>query len=96
MSLTLQIIMQMGLLGLALAIGRVLERNHINWLSEAGGALIVGMVIGLIVTLAKNLSYNYTVLFQFNVRSCQLGSLRAVMAIVVLPGQLLLLDGCLV
>lgn len=62
---------QMGLLGLALAIGRVLERNHVNWMSEAGGALIVGIVVGLVVTLAKNLSYNYTVLFQFNVRFCK-------------------------
>lgn len=57
----------MSLLALALAVGRVLERNEINWMSEAGGALIVGIVIGLIVTLV-NLDYSYYSLFKFNVR----------------------------
>ena len=58
----------MSLLALALAVGRVLERNEINWMSEAGGALIVGIVIGLIVTLLK-LDSNYSSFFEFNVRS---------------------------
>jgi hypothetical protein len=65
---SLQVMVQMSLLGLALAVGQVLERNKINWMSEAGGALIVGILLGLIVTLASNLNYNYYSFFKFNVR----------------------------
>jgi hypothetical protein len=61
--------MQMALLGVALIVGRVLERNNVHWLSEAGGALIVGVAMGVVVTLAKNLNHSYYSLFKFNVRA---------------------------
>ena len=58
----------MLLLGVALTVGQFLERNNINWMSEAGGALIVGIVLGLLVTLANNVSQSYSELFKFQVR----------------------------
>lgn len=60
---------QMLLLGVALTVGQFLERNNINWMSEAGGALIVGIVLGLVVTLANNVSHWYSDFFKFDVRA---------------------------
>ena len=60
--------MQMSLLGFALTLGQFLERSKITWMSEAGAALIVGIVLGLIVALPNNLNYDYYSLFTFDVR----------------------------
>ena len=63
--------MQMGLLGASLAIGKGLERSRVNWMSEAGVALLVGMLCGLVVMLASShLQYDFYSVFHFDVRSC--------------------------
>lgn len=58
----------MLLLGVALVVGQILEKNRIDWMSEAGGALIIGVVLGLTVNLATNM-IDYENLFKFNVRT---------------------------
>ena len=63
-----ELLLQMSLLGVALALGRLLDRCHINWFSEAGGALVVGIIVGLVLMLARDVNYNYFNLFKFNVR----------------------------
>jgi hypothetical protein len=59
--------MQMLLLGLSLILSQFLERNDINWASEAGVALVVGIVLGLVVTLASNVDSSYYDFFKFQV-----------------------------
>lgn len=59
--------MQMLLLGVALAVGQILEKNRVEWMSEAGASLIIGILLGLCVTFANNLDYGYSELFKFNV-----------------------------
>jgi hypothetical protein len=59
---------QMLLLGLSLILGQFFERSGINWASEAGVALVVGIVLGLIVTLASNVNSSYYDFFKFQVR----------------------------
>lgn len=60
--------LQAVLLGLAMMLGQVLERNKIDWMSEAGGALLMGIVVGLILNVS-NISTAYEDVFRFNVRS---------------------------
>lgn len=57
----------MLLLGVALIVGQILERNRVEWMSEAGASLIIGILLGLGVTLAGNLDYQFSELFKFNV-----------------------------
>lgn len=58
----------MLLLGVALMLGQVLERWKADWLSEAGGALLIGSALGFCVMLANNLDDSFSQLFRFNVR----------------------------
>ncbi len=44
---------QLALLGAVLVIGRLLSRFHIMWMGEAGAALLLGLLVGLILHLAK-------------------------------------------
>ena len=57
----------MLLLGVALVVGQILEKNRIDWMSEAGGALIIGVILGLTVNLVNNITPDYENLFKFNV-----------------------------
>lgn len=59
----------MLLLGVALIVGQILEKHRVEWMSEAGASLIIGILLGLSVTLANNLDYQYSSLFKFNVCS---------------------------
>lgn len=65
----------MLLLGVALIVGQILEKNRVEWMSEAGASLIIGILLGLCVTLANNLDHQYSVLFKFNVCSTYMPSM---------------------
>lgn len=55
------------LLALSLIVGQVLERRNVNWLSEAGGALLIGIVIGLVLNVTST-NIVYEGLFEFSTR----------------------------
>lgn len=59
----------MLLLGVALIVGQLLEKNRIDWMSEAGAALIIGVVLGLTVNLVNAITPDFENMFKFNVRN---------------------------
>ena len=67
----------MLLLGVALVVGQMLEKNRIDWMSEAGGALIIGVVLGLTVNLVNNINPEFENMFKFNVRTPTSAGLRS-------------------
>eukprot|EP01025_Chloroclados_australasicus_P047391 TRINITY_DN5297_c0_g1_i3.p1 TRINITY_DN5297_c0_g1~~TRINITY_DN5297_c0_g1_i3.p1 ORF type:complete len:609 (+),score=59.03 TRINITY_DN5297_c0_g1_i3:263-2089(+) len=46
---SLAVFMFLGLLLLAFTLGHFLDKRNISWFSEAGGALLIGLVIGLFI-----------------------------------------------
>ncbi len=44
--------MQLMILAIAIAIGRFLQRRKVVWIGEAGAALLLGLVVGVIMQYA--------------------------------------------
>ncbi|KAG2502023.1 hypothetical protein HYH03_000517 [Edaphochlamys debaryana] len=64
------ILIELAVLSGAIVVGRFLERIKFNWMGEAGAALIIGIIVGLIMkgskakdTLAESVSFNENIFF---------------------------------
>ena len=63
--------LQALLIGAAKVAGHLLERHRINWMSEAGTAILTGVLVGAAATLLDpNENGPYYDLLKFNVRIC--------------------------
>lgn len=61
------LVSQMLLVGASLMLGHWLELNKVDWMSEAGASLIVGILVGAVLKVAP-FSTEYESVFHFSVR----------------------------
>eukprot|EP00803_Ostreobium_quekettii_P001444 evm.model.scf_1418.4 EVM.evm.TU.scf_1418.4 scf_1418:37200-39302(+) len=64
-SAALAILVLMALLGVTMIIGHLLDRKQITWMSEAGAALLLGIVIGYVGKVAAKDSTTFHKWLQF-------------------------------